>query len=465
MKPLPISWKLALWAAALVGVVLVIFAGGTFLNLFQEQIEAVDLELEAETRHVAALEPSRISDQTIDELLRFQPLLAIALFDSHGQLLRRSPSLPESLARAALLQPEIVTRRAPDGNYWRLKTLRRDATVFVFAHTLIEVHDIVRDLLFAYLALFPVVLVVSGLGGWWVAGRALAPLRALTRAAEGIQADHLDRRVPVSGADDEIRRLADVLNAMLARLEGSFQQTQRFAADASHELRTPLTIMQGEIEWLLRSDGLDRAHEEKLLSLQEEIGRLDRITEHLLMLARLDAGHVTLTRTILDLSALVTTACEDAELLADAREVKLTTAITPGLHVRGEEVHLRRLVLALLDNATHYNQVGGKVHCALAPMGDQAELRIRNTGPGIPESARAQLFQRFFRADPARSRGGHGLGLSLSREIARAHGGTVELNPKAEAGWTEFVVTLPLAPPPDPTPAPRGDDSERLKFA
>ena len=163
MKPLPISWKLALWAAALVGVVLVIFAGGTFLNLFQEQIEAVDLELEAETRHVAALEPSRISDQTIDELLRFQPLLAIALFDSHGQLLRRSPSLPESLARAALLQPEIVTRRAPDGNYWRLKTLRRDATVFVFAHTLAEAHDIVRDLLLAYLALFPVVLVVSGL--------------------------------------------------------------------------------------------------------------------------------------------------------------------------------------------------------------------------------------------------------------------------------------------------------------
>jgi heavy metal sensor kinase len=324
-------------------------------------------------------------------------------------------------------------------------TLRRGESTIVLAHTLAELNDIMRDLLLGYAVLFPVVLIISALGGWWAAGRALAPLRELTVAAESIRADHLDRRVPVYPANDEIRRLTDVLNAMLARLEQSFQQAQRFAADASHELRTPLTIMHGEIERLLRTPNLERGHEEKLLSLQEEIGRLDRITEQLLLLARFDSGQVTLAREAMDVSGMVETACEDAEMLADAREVELSTSIAAGIRVDGDQAHLRRVILALLDNATLYNAAGGKVHCALERKGGRVELRVRNTGPGIPAAARGQLFQRFFRVDPARTRGGHGLGLSLSREIVRAHGGDVELNAAAEAGWTEFVVTLPAA--------------------
>jgi heavy metal sensor kinase len=454
MRPLPITWKLALGAAALVGVVLAIFAGGTFLNLYSEQIEEVDLELAAQSRHLATMPSSRISEQTMDELARFQPWLAIAIFDRTGRLVRGSEVLPESIARLAMTEPAIRTVRAPNGESWRITRLERDATVFVIAHTLAEVHDIVHDLLVAYLVLSPVVMVVSGLGGWWVAARALAPLRALTKAAESIGANHLDRRVPLHPANDEIRRLADVLNAMLGRLEQSFQQTHRFAADASHELRTPLTIMQGEIERMLRSPALLEAQEEHLLSLQEEISRLDRITEHLLLLARLDAGQIVLPHAIVELSALVETACEDAELLADARKVKLSVAIEPGVSVVGEEVHLRRVVLALLDNATRYNQVGGKVECVLARKGEAAELRVRNTGPAIPEQARALLFQRFFRADPARARGGHGLGLSLSREIVRVHGGEIALNPETEDGWTEFTVTLPLAPVAATSPVP-----------
>jgi signal transduction histidine kinase len=288
-----------------------------------------------------------------------------------------------------------------------------------------------------------VVLVVAALGGWWVAGRALAPLRDLTAAAESIRAVRLDRRVPVAPANDEIRRLADVLNAMLGRLEKSFEHAQRFAADASHELRTPLTIMHGEIERLLRTPNLDRMHEEKLLSLQEEIGRLDRITEHLLLLARFDTGNVAMRREPVDFSALVAGTCEDAELLAEAQAITLTTHVGPGIIVAGDDAHLRRVVLTLLDNAVRYNHVNGKVESTLELRSTGVELRVRNTGPGVPESGRAQLFQRFFRVDPARGRGGHGLGLSLAREIARAHDGEIELGPNVQEGWTEFILTLP----------------------
>lgn len=445
MRALPIAWKFAFWAAALAGIVLAIVAGGAYVHLYREQLEAADLELQAEASHLLAIEDDSISQRSIDELVRFQPWLTIAIFDADGKLHRRSGTLPEALARTALTLKDLRTVSDAKGETWRLTTLHRGSRTFVLAHALAEAKEIIRDLLRAYGLLSPAVLIVAAFGGWWVAGRSLAPLRALTTAAESIRADHLDRRVPVNAANDEIRRLADVLNAMLGRLEESFQQAQRFAADASHELRTPLTIMHGEIERLLRTPNLVLAQEETLLSLQEEISRLDRITEHLLLLARFDAGQATVARNRVDLSALARAACEDAELLADAREVELDTTIAVGLFVTGDDRHLRRVMLSLLDNATRYNLPGGKVHCVLRRSTEGVELRVRNTGPGIPEAARPHLFQRFFRVDPARARGGHGLGLSLSREIARAHGGKVELNPTTEPGWTEFVMTLPAA--------------------
>ncbi|MEO5960819.1 MAG: ATP-binding protein [Opitutaceae bacterium] len=446
MKPLPIRWKFALWTAGLVGVVVVVFAAATFLNVYQEQIEAVDLELAAEGRHLAARGAPDLLDKSLDELVRFQPWLAVALFDATGHLARRTEKLSESVARAALTQDAIHTARDAQGGAWRLETLHENGTTIVVAYSLEEVQEIVDHLLIAYGLSLPVVLLIAAFGGWWVSGRALAPLRTFTAAAESIGAAQLDRRVPVPAAEDEIRRLAQVLNAMLGRLGQSFEQARRFAADASHELRTPLTIMSGEIERLLRTPGLNSGHEQKLLSLQEEIGRLDRITDHLLLLARFDAGSVAVRRERIDFTALVREVCEDAELLADARGIELHYAAEPGLAVVGDDAHLRRAMLSLLDNATRYNEPGGQVRLTLQKCGDTVELRVRNTGPGIPAGKRAQLFQRFFRVDAARSRGGHGLGLSLSREIARAHGGELALDVNAGSGWTEFVLTLAEAP-------------------
>lgn len=445
MKPPPIRWKIALWTGALVGAALVLFAGGTFVNLYHEQIEAVDLELAAAGQHLASFDDRALAERKLEELLRFQPWLAAALFDEHGGLVRRSPQLPEPLTRAALGESKLHTaRHGPES--WRLTSVRRANATLVLGYDLDEVHEIGRDLIVAYGLSLPFVVVFAALGGWWVAGRALRPLRSLAAAAESIQADQLSRRMPEFRTVDEIQRLAVVFNAMLGRLERGFDQARRFAADASHELRTPLTIVHGEIEELLDTPGLDESHQRKLVSLQEEIGRLNRITEQLLLLAQFDAGGRTLVLAQVDLTALVSTACEDIELLATAGDVALETDITPGVILQGDAAHLRRMLLNLLDNAVRYNRPAGKLQCRLHDTHRQAILTIGNTGPGIPAAARPQLFQRFFRVDAVRTRGGHGLGLSLSREIARAHGGDLTLSPASAADWTEFVVVLPAIP-------------------
>ena len=445
MKPTPIRWKIALWTGALVGVSLVLFSGATFANLYHEQIEAVDLQLKAAGKHLASFDDKALSERKLEELLRFQPWLSAAVFNGRGELVRRAPNLPQKLARAALVESELHTAR--DGtDLWRLTVVRRGDTTLVLAYDLEEVHEIVRDLLVAYAFSLPLVMIVAAFGGWWVAGRALVPLRELATAAENVRAEHLNRRVPEFGANDEIQRLAVVLNAMLTRLQGGFAQARRFAADASHELRTPLTIMHGEIESLVHASGIDPAHQRRLASVQEEIGRLNRITEQLLLLARFDAGGNTLTLARVDFSAFLSAACVDIELLATAGEVSLQLDIPPGIGLEGDADHLCRMFLNLLENAVRYNLPQGTVKCRLHEANGLAILTIGNTGRGIPPESRSQLFQRFFRVDAARTRGGHGLGLSLSREIARAHGGDITFNPDSPAGWTEFVVTLPATP-------------------
>jgi two-component system, OmpR family, heavy metal sensor histidine kinase CusS len=203
-------------------------------------------------------------------------------------------------------------------------------------------------LLLAFGFSLPLVLFVAALGGWWVAGRALQPLHEFTEAAERIGAEHLNRRVEVPATDDEIRRMATVLNAMLGRLEKSFRQAQRFAADASHELRTPLTIMDGEVERLLREPALPAETERRLLSLQEEIARLQRITEQMLLLARFDAGGTGALHAPVDFSTAVRVACDDAELLATANGLTIQAEVAPNVTVRGNDGHLRQLLLNLL---------------------------------------------------------------------------------------------------------------------
>lgn len=444
MKALPIRWKFAFWAALVSGLTLAIFAGGTLVNLYQQQIHNADRLLRDETdevRRAVASHPANAED--------FEPDFAFGWvrFDRAGRILRRDTELPEALARRIAARPQAATYRE-GGTSWRALACPLPDGTLVVGYNLAGVRELIGDLLFAYALSLPLVALGTALGGWWVAGRALQPVRALAAAAEGVGPERLNQRVPPPPADDEIRRLATALNAMLERLEDSFQQAKRFAADASHELRTPLTIMRGEIEAILRRADFAPASEARLLSLQEEIARLDRITEQLLLLARFDAGEVPLAHEAVDFSALVAEAGEDAELLAGAQEVTLEVKVAPDQWVTGDAHQLRRLVLNLLDNAAKYNRPGGSVRCTLDPRGDAVGLSVANTGPGIPAELRPRVFQRFFRTDPSRTaRRGHGLGLSLCREIALAHCGTLELVDDSVPDLTEFRLMLPTCVP------------------
>jgi signal transduction histidine kinase len=204
--------------------------------------------------------------------------------------------------------------------------------------------------------------------------------------------------------------------------------------------------MQGELEALLTRTDITPAVESKLLSLQEEIARLNRITEHLLLLARFDTGRAAAIREPVDLSDLVREACEDAEMLASAHQVLLAVSVTPGVRVNGDPRQLRRVLLNLLDNACKFNVPGGLVRCSLERLGDAAHLTVANTGPGVVPEMRPRLFERFFRADPSRARAGHGLGLSLCREIIQAHGGQITLTDGPTDAPTAFAFTLPADP-------------------
>lgn len=442
---LPIRAKIAAACASLTAAAVLVFSIGTLVNLYHEQIEAVDLELTEEVRHVAhwvaAAEPDldAIKLELVDVV---EPWVAFAVVGSDGGVWRSRDALPEEVVRAVPSDGTTRTIRHARGS-WRAESVRFADGHVVAAVNLEEVHDIVTDLLFAYVLALPLAGIVAGVGGWFVAGRSLQPVRQLTATAAAIHVRNLSARVPVPPARDELAHLARMLNAMLLRLEKSFEQAERFAADASHELLTPLTIMRGELEALLREAEFPQGVEQRLVSLQEEVHRLERITGNLLLLAKLDTGAALATSLDVDFSRLVADACDDIEPLMVARSVTFEAELAPGQVVAGDDALLRRVVLNLLENAVKFNEPGGCVRVRLEAERRGPVLSIENTGPGIPAAQRGRIFERFFRVDTARVRAGHGLGLGLAREIARVHGGDVVLDESAPETWTRFIVRLP----------------------
>jgi len=442
MKPLPIRAKFALWSGLAMTLALGALAGGTLFNLYRRQLKEADDNIATETKELQGFLPGKRPEDIPWEL---DPHMGWTVFDEQGRMLRRDPIITEAAARPALAAKGIISSGSLRRG-WRVEAIPAGPNrTFVVGYEMAKVHAALADLVVAYALSLPLVVVVVVVGVWWVTGRALAPFRALAEGIEGVQSDRLDRRVEESQAKDEIQRLAMSFNALLARLEKSFSQTRRFAADASHELRTPLTIMRGEVEQILRQPQLPAAALGKLVSLQDEIARLDRITEQLLQLARFDAGHVVLASKEVGFSELLNEICEDAELLAVAAGVSLEVKLEPGVRIQGDELHLRRLVLNLLDNACKYNRPAGCVRCALGLDAGDAVLRVANSGPGIPPELHERIFERFFRADTSRpNTRGHGLGLALCWEIVELHGGRLALLATSEPGWTEFEIRLPL---------------------
>ncbi len=323
---------------------------------------------------------------------------------------------------------------------WRLAALRQGGRTLHLALDLRGQQAVLDHIGHVLLLTVVLALMISAAGGWFLAGRALRPVRRLTEAATEITAADLDRRLDPCGADREFARLITVFNGMLERLERSFGQAVRFSADASHELKTPLTILQGEVEAALQAAPAGGEIQRVLASQLEEIQRLKRLVRQLLLLSHADSGSLRPGHEAVDLSALFRETCEDIRALSPDLRVDLDLA--PDVTVPGDGVLLRQVLLNLTSNSVRHNEPGGWVRCRLARSGDRAVVSVANSGPRIPSGDRERIFDRFFRVADSRQGEGVGLGLSLALEIARAHGGDLELVDSTDEG-TEFRLVLP----------------------
>ena len=298
-----------------------------------------------------------------------------------------------------------------------------------------------------YLAI-PAALLVAGIGGLLLARKSLAPVAAMTAQAESIGARNLHERLEVTNSRDELGRLATVLNNLLSRLDRSFESLRQFTADASHELRTPLSIIRGEAEVALSQKRDEAEYRESLAIVQDEARRLSRMVDDMLALARADDRQQGLKVEEFYLNDLVEDCVKSSQVLALAKAVPLTLDPATDITFSGDESLIRRMIVNLLDNAIKYTPSGGHVSVRLTSKDSSVEIAVADTGIGISADATARIFERFYRADRARSRsdGGSGLGLSIAKWVAEAHNGSIDLDSRPGAGST-FTVSLPLNKP------------------
>ncbi len=333
-----------------------------------------------------------------------------------------------------------------DGREWRIGVMSNPYVTFVLGRNMGRFWNEMNVLRNVFLLALPLALALIAAGGWWLAQRALRPIRALTAAAEGITARGLDQRIPMRDEDAEFNRLISVFNGMMDRLERSFQQAVRFSADAAHELKTPLTILQGELEQALQAAPAGSAQQETFGTLLEEVQRLKAVNRKLLLLSLADSGQLKPHLEPLDLTTALEEAVEDTQILAPG--ITIEQEIEAGVWVAADKDLLRQVLQNLTSNAIKYNHPKGLIRFMLRRAGNQVRLTVANTGSGIPREDRDKVFERFYRADKARNRAvdGTGLGLSLSREIARAHRGDLVLENTRE-GTAAFTLVLPAAEP------------------
>jgi heavy metal sensor kinase len=456
--------RLVLVSSVALAVVLVL--GGVGLErLFRASLlNEVDLSLksvgELIGRELAAqaddpFGPMRIEDLWAD--LYGQPVVDkfVQLLDRDGRV-----DLRGGRRRATVPTSKAALQAAGSGSLW-LETVHfqgidvRMLTVPVFRRGLLrhlvqvgtpltETQKSVRTLRAVLLLSLPPLLLLEAFGAWWLAGRALAPVDRVTQEARSLTAKSLDRRLAPLPVKDELGRLVDTLNDMISRLEASFEVTRRFSADASHELRTPLTVLRGELELALRNPRTAQEYREVLASGLEEVGKLTQIVEDLLFLSRNDGAPRRLDA--VDLNEVAAEVVASLMPLARVRGLVLRLSLdTQGaVLVQGEAGQLSRMLRNLVENGLFYTPQG-EVRVSVGRAEGQAVLRVEDTGVGIAEEHQSRVFSRFYRVDFARSRapGSSGLGLSIVKQVAEAHGGSVELRSSQGQG-SAFRVALPL---------------------
>jgi len=445
LRPSSVRIRLTLWYSAALALIILAFSLGVFLfvraSLSRQLIRQLDSDFQAVAQALSE-ESSEISEAEGDNAFRI-----FVLFRG-GKVLFETPAfkrsgLPDSPAEPA---SGVRTVRVPSGARFRVKTAPAGAGLaLTIALDESPVQGALGTLAAILLFALPAALALAGLGGYLMAGRLLRPVSVLASRAERISAEDLSARVPVEDPGDEFGHLAGVINRMLSRLEESFERLRRFTADASHELRTPLTVIRSVGEVALEEKLDAAAYRDRIGSMLEDVERLTRLVDSLLVLTRADSGGVSLSRTPMDAARLAARAVEDMRPLAEERDQALTVAADGPVPILADEATLRLALVNLLDNAIKYTPESGAVAVRIYLRGNEAVVEVADSGPGIPPRDGDRIFERFYRGERDRSGGpgGAGLGLAVAKWAAEANGARIEWATREGRGST-FRLVFPM---------------------
>ncbi len=469
MKKLSIGMRLTLWYLAIFAMAQLIFGVGMWLILRSHLYDLVDDRLESQVEDLKNFMASQKKDATLAKLqeeVNETYVLEhsgdyLELWAENDTLLYRSSFLqnhPVTLVRAGEERRPIFRNRRIDGRIFRFTLQKIEVNGHVLTATMgTPTDDVVETLsLFrSYLLMFaPALLGVAALGGHWLSRRALSPVDALVQTAREIGGANLHSRVPQLATGDELQRLSDTLNEMLARIEGAFLRVTQFTADASHELRTPVSLIRTEAELTLRRSRGESEYKNALRHILLEAERTTALIEQLLSLARADAGREALHMQPVNLAQMLGGVAESWRQVAAIRDIEFSANIaSQDAFVLGDEAALRRLADILLDNAFKYTPPPGTVHLAFELAGTSVFMKVQDSGVGIAPDEQAKIFERFYRVDKARSRdqGGAGLGLAIAQWIVSQHHGTIRAESRPGSG-SIFQVELPMIAAPVRSP-------------
>ena len=471
MKRLSIGVRLTLWYLAIFALAQVVFGAGMWFILRHHLYDLVDDTLENQVEDLKSFLGAQKKDASIAKLQ--EEVKETYTIEHSGDFLEVRVETGELIFRSSFLHSHPVALAVPDGvGQIVLKNRRFDRKPFRFVAEKLNVKgrifsvemgvptdDVVETLTqfrFYLLMFAQLLLLVAAGGGYWLSRRALSPVDALVRSAREISGANLDSRLQKLDTGDELQRLSDTLNEMLARIETAFLRVTQFTADASHELRTPISLIRTEAELALRRSRGEAEYKESLRHVLLEAERTTALIEQLLSLARADSGRETLHMQSVDLSGTLRSVTDIWRQMATIRNLQFSVSLdAEDVFVLGDETVLRRLADILLDNAFKYTPSPGSVHLSLKQNRGNAVIEVRDSGAGIAAEEQSKIFERFYRVDKARThaQGGAGLGLSIAQWIVTQHRGSITVDSQPGSGST-FRVELPMMPVPVRSPQP-----------
>lgn len=461
MKRLSIGFRLTLWYLAIFASAQLLFGAAMWFGLRQNLYSIADVALTAQIDDLTNFLKAQKKDATVAKLQ--EEVSEAYVLEHSGDFLQIYDSEGNRIFRAASLEGSPIAPPAPNAIKNRsFQNLRLGNKHFRFITQRIDVNGrsyavqtgVPTDQIIATLVLFrryllmlaPLLLLAAASGGYWLSHKALSPVDALTRTARSIGGSNLGDRLEKLTTGDELQRLSDTLNEMLARIEGAFLRVTQFTADASHELRTPISLIRTEAEIALRKSRGDAEYREALRHILLEAERTSSLVEELLSLARADSGRESLHLAQLDLSGVIMETANEWRQLVENRNLQFTQTVAEGeLPVLADRRAVQRLLAILLDNAVKYTPAPGVIELSLEARDEKSVLTVRDSGIGIAEQDQSRIFERFYRVDKARSRelGGAGIGLAIADWIVQQHRGTISVESVVGSG-SAFIVELPL---------------------